>query len=236
MTSNIMCRELEQSRIDQADLLHALPPHGAALRVDAEQRLGRERLVAALEDGNLVELWSGVVVPGQRVPDPLTRAAAAQLRSGPSSVLSGPTAAAMHGCRAAAGPTVHVTVPYDRQVRALPGLFVRQAWIRESDVVRLEGLRVHALDVAIAELLCTGPQRVALACLEQTLVDLGRQGAHFRGLVGERLARRVDRRGTRQATALLNLARADPSLASEPELARDRSKRGRAVAHLGRRR
>ncbi|WP_460961430.1 hypothetical protein [Parasphingorhabdus pacifica] len=181
----------------------------------------------------LSEPWRGVVVAGSREHDPLTRAAAALIRSGPSAVLSGPTAVAMHGCAAAEGPSVHVTVPYDRQVRALPGLVITQAWIRESDVVLLNGLRAQALDVAITELLCTGPQRVALACLEQALVDLGAAGGRFRAMVGERLDRRVDRRGTRQGSALLGLARADPSMAAEAGGGRDRSPAGRAVALLG---
>lgn len=216
------------------ELARTLPRHGAVLRVEAGRRIGAEALETALRARDLVELWPGVVVLGSRELDPLTRAAAALLRSGPTAVLSGPTAAAMHGCAAANSPVVQVTVPYDRQVRGLPGLSVRQAWIREADVVRLAGLRVHALEAAIAELLCTGPQRAALACLEQTLVELGPGGgAHFKGLVAERLARRVDRRGTRQAGALLNLARADPTLASELASGRDRSAPGRAVAHIG---
>lgn len=160
-----------------------------------------------LEAGDWVELWPGVVVPTPRQRDPVTRAAAALLRAGPGAVLSGATAAAMHGCTAAAGTVTRVTVPYDRQVRSSAGLSVRQAWIRESDVVELAGLRVFALDVALTELLCTGPQRIALACLEQALGRLDERSAeHFRGLVRERIARRRDRRGTRQAVGLLELA------------------------------
>ncbi|QUH04923.1 hypothetical protein HUO13_32790 [Saccharopolyspora erythraea] len=176
------------------------------LRAEAEQLLGGDELAAALEDRRLVELWPGVVLPAALEHDPRTRARAALLRAGPAGVLSGATAAAMHGCVAAAGPVIHVTIPYYREKRSVPGLTFHQAWIREEDVVELDGLRVHALDVAIADLLCTGPQRMALACLEQALAGLGERGPHFRALVEQRLARRRDRRGTRQAAALLELA------------------------------
>lgn len=217
------------------DVLRVLPRYGALSRADAEQRFGAEVVDDLLRDRHLVQPWKGVVIAGRNERDPMARASAALIRSGPSAVLSGATAVAMHGCTAAESSTVHVTVPYDRQVRTLPGLAVCQSWIRESDVVLLHGLRVQALDVAITELLCTGPQRAALACLEQVLVDLGGAGAQFRAMVVERLARRIDRRGTRQASALLNLARADPRLAAEGEPDRDRSSPGRAIAHLGRR-
>lgn len=167
-----------------------------------------------------MQLWWGVVVPEHRVRDPLTRAAAALLRAGPAAVLAGPTAAAMHGCTAADGDTLHVAVPYDRQVRSCPGLAVRQAWVRESDVVELDGLRVQALDVALAELLCTGPQRMALASLEQALGHFPAAAAEeLRGLVGERVARRRDRRGTRRATGLLELAWVGGPPRSRPGLA-----------------
>ena len=151
--------------------------------------------------------WWGVVVPEHRRRDPLTRAAAALLRAGRWAVLSGATAAAMHGCTAADGDVLHVTVPYDRQLRSCSGLSVRQGVVRESDVVELDGLRAQALDVALAELLCTGPQRVALASLEQALGQFPLAAAEeLRGLVGERLDLRRDRRGTRRATGLLELA------------------------------
>lgn len=157
--------------------------------------------------------WPGVVVPARRARDPLTRAGAALLRAGPHAVLSGATAVAMHGCTAAESRTLEVTIPYDRQLRSSPGLSVRQARVREPDVQLLDGLRVFALDVALTELLCTGPQRVALACLEQALAQLTSEGGEterFRRLVAERLSRRVDRRGTRRAAGLLELAWSGP--------------------------
>lgn len=181
-------------------------------RSDAERLLGPAELAAGLADGEWVQPWHGVVVPAARAHDPMTRAAAALLRAGPYSVLSGPTAVAMHGC----GPTdvvVDVTIPYDREVRSQPDLTVHQAWVRECDVVELDGLRTQALDFAITELLCISDQRQALDCLELALGQLGEHAEHFRELVAERVARRRDRRGTRRASALLGLAWPKPNSA-----------------------
>lgn len=181
--------------------------HEARTCARARVELGAAELARALDEGTWVQPWWGVVVPEHRMRDPLTRAAAALLRAGPAAVLSGATAAAMHGCTAADDETLHVTIPYDRQVRSCSGLSVRQAWVRESDVVELDGLRAQALDVALAELLCTGPQRIALASLEQALAQFPSDAAEeLRRLVGERLERRRDRRGTRRAVGLLELA------------------------------
>lgn len=229
MTAKLASRELDQptefdqpTETDQSDA-HRIAAvevarHGALIRADAMRILGPTGLATALEDREWVEPWSGVVVPAHREHDPHTRAAAALLRAGSASVLSGTTAAAMHGCTAAESATIEVTVPYDRQMRPLPGLSVRQAWIQEYEVLELDGLRAHALDVAITELLCTGPQRVALACLEQALAGLPASRVdHFRALIGTRIARRRDRRGTRRAVALLDLAWANPPHASATE-------------------
>lgn len=193
------------------------PAHGALTHAEAAELLGRDELAAALREGRWVRPWPGVVVPEHRARDPLTRAGAALLRAGPHAVLSGATAVSMHGCTAAEARTLEVTIPYDRQMRSLPGLSVRQARVREPDVQRLDGLRVFALDVALTELLCTGPQRVALACLEQALTQLASEGGEterFRRLVAERLSRRMDRRGTRRAAGLLELAWTGPPSAS----------------------
>ncbi|WP_245775597.1 hypothetical protein [Saccharopolyspora flava] len=186
--------------------------HGALPRDEAERLLGPDELAEALAAGAWVEPFAGVVLPAALGDDPRARAAAALLRAGDQAVLSGPTAVAMHGC----GPVehaVHVTVPYDRDMRSRDELVVHHAWLRETDVIELDGLRVQALDVALADVLCTGPQRRALDCLERALSRLGSSAEHFRALVGERLTRRRDRRGTRKAYALLELAWVRPSVA-----------------------
>lgn len=166
----------------------------------------------AVDSGAWVQPWHGVVVPADRAGEPLTRAAAALLRTGPHSALSGPTAVAMHGC-GPADEVLHVTVPYGHELRCPPDLSIHHGWLRDCDVVELDGLRVHALDMAIAELLCRGPQREALDCLERAMNRLGERAEQFRAVVRERLDRRRDRRGTRQAAALLQLAWTTPRLA-----------------------
>ncbi|MGI8308317.1 hypothetical protein [Saccharopolyspora hattusasensis] len=211
MTANIISPEVRPPEAAEHDGPGSWPSlHGAMTHRDAEQVLGCAELAAGLDEGDWVEPWYGVVIPAARVHDQLTRAAAALLRAGPHAVLSGATAAAMHGCDSAAGGVVHVTIPYDRELRSQPDLVIHQAWVRECDVVELDGLRTQALDVAICELLCTGEQRPALDCLEQALAQLGDTAERFRALVAERLARRRDRRGTRQAAALLQLAWSRP--------------------------
>lgn len=187
-------------------VLARMSRHGAITFSAAERALGKASITTELHEQRWVESWPGVLVHHGRVGDPLTRASAALLRCGPSAVLCGPTAAAMHGCTAAASSIISVLIPYDQQRRSLPGLAVQQGWIHESDVIELDDLRVLALDVALSELLCTGPQRMALACVEQALHTAGRRGEQFRSLIGHRVARRRDRRGTRQATGLLELA------------------------------
>ncbi|WP_406688771.1 hypothetical protein REH65_20955 [Saccharopolyspora sp. ID03-671] len=190
-----------------------LSRHGALPREEAELLLGSDELAEALADGSWVEPFGGVVLPAALSDDPMARAAAALLRAGDQAVISGPTAVAMHGCGPADDEAVHVTVPYDRDVRSRDELVVHHAWFRETDVIELDGLRVQALDVALADVLCTGPQRRALDCLERALSRLGSGAEHFRALVGERLSRRRDRRGTRKAYALLELAWAHPTVA-----------------------
>lgn len=174
---------------------------------DATRLWGAQELKRALRMGEWIELW-GAVVPADRVHDRSTLAAAALLRTGQEAVLSGATAVAMHGCVAAAQPATEVTIPYSRQVRSRPGLVVRQGTIRESEVVELDGMRTHALDVALAELLCTGQQPVAAACLDQALQQAGPVRARqLHALVAERVARRADRRGTKRAAAILDVQR-----------------------------
>lgn len=165
--------------------------------------------------GRLRELWTGVLIPPDRVLDPLTRASAALWFAGEGAVLSGPTAALAHGCTAADGQRVHVTVPYTRYLRRRPGLRMRQGQVCEEDVVELAGLRVFVLDQVIAELLRRDGDATALACLDQALAGLASPyRARFRATVGGRLARQVDRRGVARAELLLDLG---TGLAESPQ-------------------
>ena len=58
--------------------------HGAHQRSDLVSQLGERRVQAAVRGGEVVPLWTGVVVEAPRLLDPLTRAAAAQFDGGPA--------------------------------------------------------------------------------------------------------------------------------------------------------
>ncbi|MPZ82421.1 MAG: DUF559 domain-containing protein [Actinophytocola sp.] len=109
----------------------------------------------------------------------------------------------MFGCTAADAGEVHLLVGYDRPVRRAGGLVVHQGLFEEQDVVGLDGLRVHAFDCAIAELLCRASRRAALACADQAIV-LSEEG--FRAEVLNRILTRRDPRGRRRGEILLLLA------------------------------
>jgi hypothetical protein len=177
--------------------------HAAQRRSTLAKAMGEHALRVALRHGAWHQPWPGVVVPKDRVLDPLTRAAAAVLFAGKDAVLSGRTAAALYGCSVAASPQVHLTLPYNRWVRRRPGLVVHHDRFAEEDVGELHGLPIFAFDLVIAELLCTASRRLALACTDQALAAVG---PDLVDQVAARLECRDDRRGTRRAAALLELA------------------------------
>lgn len=183
--------------------------HGAYLRRDFLRLYGRHRLAGAIAAHDVVPLWHGVVVDAARLLDPLTRAAAAQLTIGPRGVLSGLTAAHLHGCSSAAEFTTHVHVPYKCARRNRDGLVVHRGGRLVEDVHERDGLRLLAFDRVVADLLCTLPwqrrARDALAILDEALRLAGDACEPFRKSVGERLAQRQDPRGTVHARGLLDL-------------------------------
>jgi len=184
--------------------------HGACTREHAMATLGAYRVRAAIRAGALVPLWPRVLVRGPRQLDPWTRAAAATLTVGAGAVLWGPTAVQLHGSAAARTAAVHVAVPYNRWSRPQHGLKIRHGRVRTDDVCQLRGLSVVILEVAIGELLCTASPGFALACADQAVAaQPSEQRACFRAAIAEFLARRTDRRGLRQATALLDLISGD---------------------------
>jgi hypothetical protein len=184
--------------------------HGACTRDQAVAALGEHGMRAALRAGLLCRLWRGVFVPVDRLLDPRTRAAAALLLVGEEAVLSGLTAAYLLGCDAAVScKDVHLTVPYSRRVHKRPGIVSHNDRFSAEDVVELAGLRVLALDLVIAELLCTGPRWSAVACADQALAGcaLG-QRSDFCDAVRERLRQRDNPKGVRGAHALVALVTA----------------------------
>lgn len=193
--------------------------HGAYTYEGARRELGERRLRSAVDNGELIGFGRGVLLEAHRALDVRTRAAGGLLLTGGVGVLVGPTAAMLHGCTATGGFPVHVLVPHRYRVRSRFGLVVRQGRIRAEDVVELEGLPVHRLEVTIAELLRSAPRRAALACADQALrmIAKGRREA-FRAEVRRVLAAEPDRRGTRRAGALLDLATGRPVSPAESTL------------------
>jgi hypothetical protein len=182
--------------------------HGAHLRRDLVAKFGEHTLRVALRDGLFEQPWRGVIITRDQATRLETRAAAALLAVGDHAVLSGATAAALHGCTAAAECTdVHLTIPNGRRARSRRGLVVHNDQVEPGDVTTRLGMPVFVLDHVIAELLCTAPRRLALACADQALAALPQdQRIGFHLEVCARLDRRGDRRGTSRGEVLLNLA------------------------------
>lgn len=198
------------TRVPQAGRVIDIPDgagglHGAYTYKYAREAVGEYRLRTAVETRELVGFGRGVLLDARRVHDLRTRCAGAQLLTG--GVIVGPTAAALHGCSAAGGFTVHIRVPYDRRTRSRGGLIVHQGTVPDRDVTVVDGLRVLVPAQAIADVLCVAPRRMGLACVDQALrMQRGEDRAGFVKDVSRRLTRRPDRRGTKQAYAVLSLA------------------------------
>ncbi|MGH3758295.1 endonuclease domain-containing protein [Actinophytocola sp.] len=155
----------------------------------------------------MVAVARGVLVERERQLNMLSRAAAALLQIGDQAVIASHTAAWLFGCTAADSGEVHVLVGYDRPVRSGRGVVVHHGMFEEQDVVDLQGLRLHALDCAIAELLARASRRLALACADQALAltpEAGRE--EFRAEILHRILTRRDSRGRRRGEILLLLA------------------------------
>ncbi|WP_051772789.1 DUF559 domain-containing protein [Saccharothrix sp. NRRL B-16314] len=199
-----------------------LPPglHGAYPRTRLHHHLGLQGLRRALNDGHLVNYCRTVVIRRDRMTNLHTRAAAALLMAGPDAVLTNHTAVWLHGCTAAETNRVHVLLDYDRRLRPRPDLVVHYYQYDPADVVKVDGLRLMALDYALADLLCRGRHRsTALACADQALAALPpQQRAEFKADLAVRIATRRDFRGKRQGVFLLDLATGLPESPAESAL------------------
>lgn len=165
-------------------------------------------LRALVRDGLLVRYSRNVLIDRRRLFRLPTRAAAALLHVGPRSALTSHTAALVYGCTAADATAVHLLCGPERATAARPKLVLHVGdWDEhEPDVLELDGLRVLAFDVVIAELLCTVDRPLALACADQALATLDPPlRDRFRQEVGNRLRTRTDLRAAR-GKVLLELA------------------------------
>jgi hypothetical protein len=193
--------------------------YGAFRRDDLVRQLGLADVRVLLRTNQVVRYSRDVLIDRRYLFDLNTRAAAALLFVGPGAALTSHTAALLHGCCAADAGFIHVLSGYDRKTRPRPGLSVHNGVIDEDDVVELDRLRTVCLDLAIAELLCTGHRPTALACTDQALAKLDLFARDtFRAKVADRIYRRADPRGTRRGETLLGLATGSPESPSESQM------------------
>jgi hypothetical protein len=198
-----------------------LPPglHGAYRPADLVRELGEAEVRALLRNGHLVRYSRGVLLDRTRQLELRTRAAAGLLLAGPEGVLTSHTAARLYGCTAADEGTAHVLADYGRQLHNRPGLRFHQGTVEEQNVMEVDGLRLEALDVVMAGLLCRAERRIALAIIDQALATgTPARREEFKEEVAWQVAERSDPRGTRRAVYLLGLATGLPESPAESQL------------------
>ncbi|MFL6145796.1 MAG: endonuclease domain-containing protein [Labedaea sp.] len=190
--------------------------HGAYRRDALVADIGLPAVRAMLRVGALVRFSRQVIVDRLRMPEHTTRAAAALLWAGQETALTSHTAALLHGCTAAEAGTIHLLAPYRCRVRCRDGVRVHRGAFDQQDVCERDGLPVLALDVVIAELLCTARRSTALACADQALAGLTPSAqAELRAELTWRITTRADPRGRRRAAGLLELATGRPESPAE---------------------
>lgn len=126
---------------------------------------------------------------------------AAALAIGGNAVVSGTSAAFLHGADVLA-PNAPVQVTVGRQVRSQPGLEIRRAHLSAGDIVCLHGLRVTSLTRTAFDLARWYEQTDAVVALD-ALLTLNKLSLSE---VVDYARRRRSWRGTRQLCATLALA------------------------------
>ena len=184
-----------------------LGPSGACLRSDAVRLYGRYEVRCAIRTRALHAPWPGVVMDATRAADPLTVVSAAWLAVGRDALVTGPSAAVLHGLTALPATPVHVVVPYDSRQRSRPGIVVHKGSALSDDRDERHGLPVVCLERLISDLACTASPPDALAVIDQALAVLKEEDRPtFRRRLRERLQDRTDPRGTRIGRRLVDLA------------------------------
>ena len=193
--------------------------HGAYRRSDLVSAIGRYAIRTATAQGQLVSFHRHVLVRRELLTQLRTRAAAALLLAGDRAVLTRHTAARIYGCTAADFAPIDILVPYARRIARAPGVVVHNGVFVEDDVAEIDGLRLLAPELVLADLLCRGRRPTALACADQMLAGLpDAQRPGFRDSVFLAISARPDNRGTRQARVLLDLATGLPESPFESQL------------------
>jgi hypothetical protein len=182
-------------------------PRGVCLRRDALRTAGRQRVRTALRTGEALAPWTGVLVDATKATEPLTLLTAAWLAVGPDALLTGPSAAHLHGLRALPPTPVHLVVPYESRKRDRERIVVHNGSGLDEDREERHGLPVLSLERIVVDLLCTAWPPKGLAVLDEALAGLPEHARPaFRRRLRERLQDRPDPRGTRIGTRLVDLA------------------------------
>ncbi|HEX8519979.1 MAG TPA: hypothetical protein VF667_10345 [Pseudonocardia sp.] len=196
-----------------------LGPAGARRQRDVVAVLGRRRVRTALETGEVITPWAGVLVDPARATEPVTLMTAARLATGPLSVVTGPSAAFLHGLTSAAPTPVHLLLPYETRVQRRPGIVVHNGSNIDTDREDRDGLPVLSLDRVVSDLACTMYPPDALAVLDEAFAQLDElDRPAFRRRLRERLQVRPDPRGTVVGRRLVDLATGRAESPSESRL------------------
>ncbi len=148
-----------------------------------------------------------MVVDARRAAEPLTIVTAAHLAIGPYALITGPSAAFLHGLSALDPTPVHVVVPYETRKGSRPGIVVHNGVSLDDDREDRLGLPVLRLERVLADLACTTEPWRALAALDEAMARMAElDRAQFRRRIREIVAARPDPRGTRIGTRVIDLA------------------------------
>ncbi len=184
-----------------------LGPLGACLRSDAVGLHGPYEVRCAVRTGALHAPWPRVLTDATRAADPLTVISAAWLAVGRQALVTGPSAAVLHGLTALPPTPVHLVVPYDSRQRDRAGIVVHKGGALTADRDERHGVPVLRLERVISDLACTASPPDALAVIDQALAGVPEQDRPtFRRRLRERLQERPDPRGTRVGRRLVDLA------------------------------
>lgn len=184
-----------------------LGPVGARRQRDVVAVLGRRRVRTALEIGEALSPWPGVLVDPARATEPITLITAARLAVGTSAIVTGPSAAFLHGLVSVAPTPVHLVLPYETRVQRRPGIIVHNGTGLDEDREQRCGLPVLGLERVVSDLACTLPPPGALAVLDEAFAQVDElDRPAFRRRLRERLQLRPDPRGTVIGRRLVDLA------------------------------
>jgi hypothetical protein len=184
-----------------------LGPTGACRQRDVVAAVGRRRVRTALEIGEVQAPWPGVLVDPARAAEPLTLVSAAWLTIGPPAVVTGPSAAFLHGLAAVEPTPVHLVLPYETRVQRRAGIVVHNGLALDEDREERQGLPVLGLERLVSDLACTLSPPDALAVLDESFARVDEvDRAAFRRRLRERLQERPDPRGTVIGRRLVDLA------------------------------